>query len=76
MSGQDARAPVQASPGECAEALCTLLLQSLAALAAADQVDTACRIAGQAHAVLRRDDGRQAQRFNSLLHRLTPRLDW
>ncbi|TAL54401.1 hypothetical protein [Pandoraea sp.] len=77
MSEQDARAAAtEASPEDRAAALGTLLLQSLTALAAADQVEMACRIAGQAYAVLRRDDEHQAQRFNSLLHRLARRLNW
>jgi hypothetical protein len=52
------------------------LLTSLEALAAAGHVDAACRLAGQACAVLRRSDPRGAHRFNALLHRLTRHLDW
>ena len=52
----------------------TLLEEALRALADADRVDGACRLAGRAHAALRRDHPYAARRFNVLLHRLTPRL--
>ncbi len=48
-----------------------LLLAALQALAAAGQTETACRLAGQACAALRRRDPAQWRRFNALLHRLT-----
>ena len=48
-----------------------LLILSLERLAAAGEVETACRLAGEAYVLLRRDDARGAQRFNALLHRLT-----
>ncbi len=50
--------------------LADLLLVSLRELAAAGEVETACRLAGQACARLRRTDPRTTQRFNALLHRL------
>lgn len=48
-----------------------LLVTSLEKLAAAGEVDAACRLAGEACAVLRPTDPRGTQRFNALLHRLT-----
>jgi hypothetical protein len=48
-----------------------LLVQSLEKLAAAGEVEVACRLAGEAYVLLRREDARGAQRFNALLHRLT-----
>lgn len=56
--------------------LSELLLRSLEELATAGKVETACRLAGRACALLREDDPRAEHRFNALLHRLTPRLDW
>jgi len=50
--------------------LVSLLLVSLEQLAGAGEVESACRLAGQACALLRHDDEQAAQRFNSLLHRL------
>ena len=51
--------------------LVSLLLASLEQLAAAGEVEVACRLAGQACALLRLDDPRSTQRFNVLLHRLS-----
>lgn len=48
-----------------------LLVTSLEKLAAAGDVEAACRLAGQAYVLLRLEDARGAQRFNALLHRLT-----
>ncbi len=53
-----------------------LLLESLEALAAAGNVEMACRLAGHACAVLRRSDSGAEHRFNALLHRLARRLSW
>jgi hypothetical protein len=53
-----------------------ILLTSLAALAAAGEVEKACRLAGQACVALRGADPVAARRFDVLLHRLTPALDW
>jgi hypothetical protein len=50
--------------------LADVLLDSLRQLAAAGETEAACRLAGQACAVLRRDDPRNWRRFNALLHRL------
>ena len=52
-----------------------LLLASLEQLAAAGEVDAACRLAGEACALLRSQDARATQRFNALLHRLTRSAD-
>lgn len=54
-----------------AKDLVGLLIQSLEQLAAAGEVEAACRLAGQACALLRQHDPRATQRFNALLHRLT-----
>jgi len=51
-----------------------LLLDALQKLADAGEVDAACRIAGRAFVILRRDSPGNERRFNALLHRLTPRL--
>ncbi len=56
--------------------LSALLLQSLEELAAAGNVEMACRLAGQACMVLRRRDQGTEHRFNALLHRLARRLSW
>lgn len=53
-----------------------LLLKSLEELAAAGNVEMACRLAGQACMVLRRSDQGAEHRFNALLHRLARRLSW
>lgn len=52
--------------------LSEILRESLKALAAAGQADAACRLAGQACAVLRKRNPEQWGRFNTLLHRLSP----
>ena len=48
-----------------------LLVLSLEKLAAAGEMEAACRLAGEAYVLLRHGDPRGAQRFNALLHRLT-----
>lgn len=53
-----------------------ILVASLEALAAAGEVETACRLAGKACVALRRTDGAAARRFDVMLHRLTPKLNW
>ncbi len=53
-----------------------ILLASLTALAAAGEVEQACRLAGQACVSLRGVDPAAARRFDVLLHRLTPKLAW
>jgi len=53
-----------------------ILLASVIALAAAGEVETACRLAGQACVALRATDPAAARRFDALLHRLTPKLTW
>jgi hypothetical protein len=51
--------------------LAGLLVASLEQLAAAGELEAACRLAGEAYVLLRLDEPRAAQRFNALLHRLT-----
>lgn len=58
--------PASAGPYELTKILAT----SLEALAACGQVETACRLAGQACAATRHDDPAGWHRFNALLHRL------
>lgn len=53
-----------------------ILLESLTALAAAGEVEKACRLAGQACVALRHANPTAARRFDVLLHRLTPKLNW
>ncbi|MGH6956221.1 MAG: hypothetical protein ACREEW_06100 [Caulobacteraceae bacterium] len=60
----------------CAPDLSELLLEALAALAEAGEVDAACRLAGRACVTLGLGYPRLARRFDALLHRLTPKLDW
>jgi hypothetical protein len=54
--------------------LTDVLLSSLETLAAAGQGDAACRLAGQACAVLRQSNPAAWQRFNVFLHRMTKRM--
>ena len=56
--------------------LAEILAASLEALAAAGQVDEACRLAGQACAAARGSDPQVWRRLNVLLHRLTKNLSW
>lgn len=76
----EAVAPVR-RPGEDkviagAMRLPEILLASLTALAAAGEVEQACRLAGQACVMLRASDPAASRRFDVLLHRLTRKLDW
>lgn len=63
-------------PDHSGTRLAEILLRGLEELAAAGNVEAACRLAGQACVVLRQGDRRAEHRFNALLHRLTPRLNW
>lgn len=54
--------------------IAALLEEALSRLAEAGEIEPACRLAGRAHATLRREDPIAAHRFNVLLHRLTPHL--
>jgi hypothetical protein len=56
--------------------LSEVLLESVGALARMGDVEVACTFAGQACAALRRIDPAAARRFDTLLHKLTPRLTW
>jgi hypothetical protein len=58
------------------ETLTDILLASLQALAAAGDVEGACRLAGRACAAVRHSDARARHRFDALLHRLCRRLSW
>jgi hypothetical protein len=59
-----------------AKRISEILLESLTALAGAGEVEAACRMAGRACVALRDPDPGAARRFDVLLHRLAPRLDW
>jgi hypothetical protein len=59
------------SPPAAPADIVAILVASLEQLAAAGEVEAACRLAGQACAVLRRRDAQAWHRFNGLLHRLT-----
>jgi hypothetical protein len=54
--------------------LSEITLASVTALAGTGEIETACRLAGQAYAALRSADPAAARRFDVLLHRLTPKL--
>ncbi len=56
--------------------LSEVLLEAVAALARAGEVETACRLAARAWIILEPSDPRLARRFDALLHRLTPKLAW
>lgn len=56
--------------------LSEILLEGVAALAAAGEAEKACRLAGRACVALRGIDPAAARRFEVLLHRLTPKLMW
>jgi len=59
-----------------ADALVDILLAGLAALAAAGEVEAACRLAGKACVASRSADPAAARRFDVLLHRLCRTLTW
>jgi len=67
--------PAQSTSAQSAS-VADLLLTSLTALAEAGEVEHACRLAGQACVRLRHVDPATARRFDVLLHRLTPALNW
>lgn len=76
----EAAAPARRPGGDEAAAdvvrLSEILLTSLTALAAAGDVEQACRLAGQACVMLRVSDPAASRRFDVLLHRLTRKLNW
>jgi hypothetical protein len=77
VSGPAASDPVGAAGAPAGHArLPEILLASIAALAAAGEIENACRLAGQACVTLRRDDPAGARRFDVLLHRLARKLTW
>jgi hypothetical protein len=76
---QDGSSPAEgvvAELGVPARVLVEILVESLYALAAAGEVEAACRLAGQACVAVRRTDQTSERRFDVLLHRLTPKLTW
>ena len=71
MKPSTAETDVPAGLEDSPTALTDILLSSLEALAAAGQVDAACRLAGRACAALRKNDASGWRKFNALLHRLS-----
>lgn len=59
-----------------AERLSDILLRSLKLLAEHGEIEQACRLTGEACVALRNVDHRSAQRFDALLHRLSPKVPW
>ncbi|HLS82531.1 MAG TPA: hypothetical protein VK025_14120 [Steroidobacter sp.] len=53
-----------------------ILRSTVNALAAAGEVEKACRLAGQAYVALKDVEPAAARQFDALLHRLTPRVNW
>lgn len=72
MVNSDPQIQTTNDPGAIDARLCTVLSESLKALAMAGHADTACRLAGQACALLRGRNPAEWARFNKLLHRLSP----
>jgi hypothetical protein len=70
MNAESGMAEPRSNSQESSAALIAILISSLEALAAAGQADAACRLAGQACAVLRGRDAAGWQRFNVFLHRM------
>ena len=76
LDSASVQTPDAAEALAAARRLSEILLESIGALAGAGEVETACRLAGQACVALRRTDATAARRFDVLLHRLTPKLTW
>ena len=74
--GRGTGAYAKDGPSDGAARVAQILLESLTALASAGQAESACRLAGRACVALRSSEPALARRFDVLLHRLTPRLDW
>ncbi len=64
------------TPRQTVEDLSRILMACLETLVAVGEIEAACRFAGRACVTLRHDAPQAEQRFNTLLHRLTPRLSW
>ena len=71
MRPSTAETAALAGLGDSRTALTDILLSGLEELAATGEVDAACRLAGRACAVLRKNDPSGWRRFNALLHRLS-----
>lgn len=76
QAGHDAKEAPEASVSDTIGRLSDILLASLTALAAAGEVEATCRLAGRANMALQDTDRKAARRFDVLLHRLIPRLNW
>ena len=75
-SGTSSPGNASASSVSREEKLPEILLASLRQLAAAGDVEGACRLAGRACVALRKEAPGAEQHFNALLHRLTSQLSW
>jgi hypothetical protein len=75
-SERSSNAAAVQEPSTSTNRLSEILLASITALAGAGEVEEACRLAGQACVALRGTDPMTSRRFDALLHRLTPRLEW
>lgn len=67
---------ISGPPRQTVEDLSRILMACLETLVAKGEIEAACRFAGRACVTLRHDDPQAEQRFNTLLHQLTPRLSW
>lgn len=74
MNEHGSRSPQAAAAGTAG--IDDLLLASLEALAAAGEVEQACRLAGRACALHRTRDAAAWNRFNVLLHRLSRQAEY
>lgn len=63
--------PSRIERGDRLDALTTLLIEALRALAQSGRPQDANRLAGRAWAVLRRDEPRHAQRIKGLMHKIS-----
>lgn len=72
----DAKEATEASVSHTISRLADILLASLTSLAAAGEVEATCRLAGRAYMALQDTDRKAARRFDVLLHRLIPKLNW
>ena len=68
----DSRTEAENASSSIEDELCEILRTSLQALAAAGQSEAACRLAARACAALRRKNPGRWDKFNGLLHRLSP----
>lgn len=68
----DSRTEAENAPSSIDDELCEILRTSLHALATAGQSEAACRLAARACTLLRKENQGRWNKFNALLHRLSP----